>query len=106
MKDLCCLDLKYHVISCFRSIFIECFSFYATLFIGNMHGVGFHNIYMTFIYSIPSLTVIITLAIKDFRRSDRLLATYLKCIMVISQIKYEFFYSDLLLFQAKRFITS
>ena len=36
--------------------------------------------------------------------SDKLSVTYLQCIMVISKIKYEFFYLDLLLFQTEKLL--
>ena len=38
--------------------------------------------------------------------SDRLSVTYLQCIMVITKIKYEYFYLDSLSYQTKKFITS
>ena len=38
--------------------------------------------------------------------SDKLSVKYLQSIMVISKIKYGFFYLGFLLFQSKKFITS
>ena len=67
----------------------------------NMHEVRrFSNIYILshIIYYIHPLTLIIVLTIKA--------VAFLQCIMVISKIKYEFFYLNFLLFQIKKFITT
>ena len=74
-----------------------------------MHEVRFLNIYILshIIYYIPPLVIVTVLAIKavGVRRSDRLSVTHLQCIMVITNIKYEYLYLDFL-FQTKKFITS
>ena len=56
------------------------------------------NIYLlsNIICYVSLLTMVFTLTTKPvgFQVSDRLSLTYLQCIMVMSKIKYEFFYLD------------
>ena len=73
--------------------------------IGNMHEMRFSNMSILshiVCYTAP-LTIIIALVIKKvgFQRSDRLCVTYLQGIMVISKIKYDFFYLNFLYFRLK-----
>ena len=67
--------------------------------IENMHEVRFTIIFIIshIIYYISLITIIIALAIKAVR-SDNLSVTYLQRIIVISKIKYKYFYLDFLLF--------
>ena len=72
--------------------------------IGNIHEVRFLNIYTlsSIISYILPLTIIIVLAIKvvgfsNFRQSLR----HLQCIMIISKITHELFWSNIFYFKLK-----
>ena len=73
----------------------------------NMHEVRFPNnsILSHIVCYISTLTILVWQKQQwFFQRLDRVSVTHLQCIMVISKIKYEFFYLDFFYFRIKHLL--